>query len=227
MKNSLLALGLALLLTSCAEVRVVRTDVATGAHDPSAIYIRPFDVSDCTFVGSHHSHAERAIRKSLAPAEFTEALKEELEKIAPAAVLKVGDVPESGWLVEGSLDLVDAGQPGIRAIPGNLWGGGASHIQVHVRIIDLDVHPVAQADAKEARDGGETITHPVKLHKGAVIYEFDVAGGSHATGKFGSVTAPGLGYAPPFDYRNAAERIYDALTTDEFRFGLRDGPSNR
>jgi hypothetical protein len=60
-----------------------------------------------------------------------------------------------------------------------------------------------------------------------VIYEFDVAGGSHGTGKFGSVTAPGLGYAPPFDYRNAAERIYEALAPDEFHYGLRDSPSVR
>jgi hypothetical protein len=65
----------------------------------------------------------------------------------------------------------------------------------------------------------------VKTTKGAVIYEFDVAGGSHSTGKFGSITAPGLGYAVTFDYRNAAERIYEALTTDEFKFGLRDSPT--
>jgi hypothetical protein len=60
-----------------------------------------------------------------------------------------------------------------------------------------------------------------------VIYEFDVAGGSHRTGKFGSVTAPGLGYAVTFDYRNAAEKIYSALATDEFRFGDRSSLSLR
>jgi hypothetical protein len=54
-----------------------------------------------------------------------------------------------------------------------------------------------------------------------------VAGGSHGTGKFGSVTAPGLGYAVTFDYRNAAERIYEALTPDEYRYGLRDSPTIR
>jgi hypothetical protein len=67
----------------------------------------------------------------------------------------------------------------------------------------------------------------VKTGKGVVVYEFDVAGGSHLMGKFGSITAPGLGYAPPFDYRNAAERIYEALAPDEFKFGLRDSPTIR
>jgi hypothetical protein len=230
MKHSLLALLLALLLSSCASVRVTHTDIATGAVNPSAIYLRPFDVSDCTFVGRHHSGGERAIRKSLAPAEFTEILKEELEKLAPALVLKNGDMPVSGWLVEGSLDLVDSGRPGTRAEPvGDTFGDGASHIKIHVRIIDLDAPActAAATDSKDAKGTADTATHPVKARKGAVIYEFDVAGGSHATGKFGSITAPGLGYAPTFDYHNAAERIYEALTTDEFKFGTRDSVTIR
>jgi hypothetical protein len=225
MKYSPFALSLALLLSSCAGVRVTHTDIATGAVNPSAIYIRPFDVSDCRFVGRHHSAAERPIRKSLAPAEFSELLKEELEKLAPALVLKNGDIPESGWLVEGSLDLVDSGRPGTRAEPvGDTLGDGASHIKIHVRIIDLDTPAPRTAAASDAKDKSvaDTETHPVKTGKGLVIYEFDVAGGSHGTGKFGSVTAPGLGYAPTFDYRNAAERIYEALTIDEFKYGARD-----
>jgi hypothetical protein len=91
MKNSLFALCLALLLTSCADVRIAHTDVATGAANPSAIYIKPFDVSDCTFTGKYVAPAERPIKESLAPAVFAEDLKEELEKIAPAIVLKPGD----------------------------------------------------------------------------------------------------------------------------------------
>jgi hypothetical protein len=229
MKNSLLALCLALLLTSCAEVKVTHTEIATGATNPSAIYVRPFDVNDCVFVGRHHSQAERAIRKSLAPAEFSEDLKEELEKMAPALVLKDGDTPETGWLVEGSIDLVNAGRPCNRAEPlSPLNHDGASFIQIHVRIIDLDGrrHPGA-TEGRDGKDADEVITHPVKVRLGAIIYEFDVAGGSRMTGYLGSVTAPGVGYAPPFDYRNAAERIYEALATDEFKFGTRDGPSIR
>jgi hypothetical protein len=223
MKHSLLALCLALLLTSCASVRVSHTDVASVVTvPPKAIYIRPFDVSDCNFIGRHHSAGELALRKSLAPAEFTESLKEELEEMAPAMVLKSTDIPQHGWLVEGSLDLVDAGNPGKRAVPiAFLWGYGASHIQVHVRVIDLDAKGVS-TDYKQA-----STEQPVKVAKGAVIYEFDVEGGSHSTGPIGSTTAPGLGYAPMFDYRNAAEKIHAAITPDEFHFGIRDSPTER
>jgi hypothetical protein len=224
MKHSLLALSLALLLTSCASVHVTHTDIATGAVNPSAIYIRPFDVSDCTFIGRHHSPGELAIRKSLASAEFTEALKEQLEEIAPALVLKPGDKPLHGWLVVGSLDLVDSGNPLKRAIPLNLWGSGASHVSIHVRVIDLDAPRPVTADAKDAT---ATQTLPVKTAHGAIVYEFDVAGGSYYTGKFGSITAPGMGYSVMFDYRNAAERIYEALCPDEFRFGTRDSVTLR
>jgi hypothetical protein len=225
MKNSLFALCLALFLTSCASVRVTHTDIASGAVDPKAIYLRPFDVSDCTFIGRHHSGGELAIRKSLAPAEFTEILKEEMEKMAPALVLKDGDTPVTGWLVTGSIDLVDAGRPGTRTGPFDMFGDGASHIKIHVKIIDLDAKSTTTTDEKDAKDG--TSTTAVKTSKGVVIYEFDVAGGSHYMGKFGSVTSAGIGYAPTFDYRNAAERIYEALTIDEFKFGLRDGPTTR
>jgi len=225
MKHSLLTLCLALFLTSCASVHVTHTDVATGATNPTAIYLRPFDVSDCTFIGRHHNPGELPLRKSLAPAEFTEALKEELEEMAPALVLKPGDMPTNGWLVEGSLDLVDSGHPGERAMPlCDILGYGASHINIHVRIIDMDAQKGVTVDAKDA---GGTQTHAVKTQKGVVIYEFDVAGGSYSTGKWGSVTAPGLGYSVMFDYRNAAERIHEALTPDEFRFGIRDGPTIR
>ena len=225
MKHSLPALCLALLLTSCASVRVTHTDVATGATDPKAIYIRPFDVNDCTFIGRHHSPGELPIRKSLAPAQFSEDLKEELEQLAPTLVLKDGDVPKTGWLVEGSLDLVDAGHPGDRSQPiADLFQYGASHIKIHVRVIDLDAKNISETDQK---DEGDTVTHAVKVKHGAVIYEFDVAGGSHSTGKFGSTSAPGLGYAPPFDYRNASERIYEALCPDEFMYGIRDSPTIR
>jgi hypothetical protein len=226
MKYSPLALCLAMLLSSCAGVRVTHTDVATGATNPSAIYLRSFDASDSTFIGRHHSQGELAIRKSLAPAEFTEILKEELEKIAPALVLKPGDIPDNGWLVEGSIDKVDAGHPGTRAGPFDVLGDGGSHIKIHVRVIDLEAR-VKSTDAKDAKDIDETQTQPVKTGHGAVVYEFDVAGGSRFMGKFGSTTAPGLGYAPTFDYRNAAERIYEALSTDQYKYGFRESPSYR
>jgi hypothetical protein len=225
MKNSLLALCLALLLSSCAGVRVTHTDIATGATNPSAIYIRPFDITDATYVDPHQTPGELPIKKSLAPAVFAEDLREQLEELAPAMVLKDTDTPESGWLVEGSIDLVDGGNPWIRATPiASNCGKCASHIVVHVRIIDLDTKHAETVDAKDATG---TMTHAVETKHGAVIYEFDLAGGSHESGKAGSVYAPGLGDAPLFDYRNAAERIYEALTPDEFVVGVRDSPTMR
>ena len=221
MKYSLLAL--CLLLTSCAEVKVTHTDVATGASNPKAIYIRPFDVSDTTFAGSHHSPAELPIRKSLAPAEFSEILKEQVEEIAPTLVLKDGDEPTHGWLMEGSIDYVNAGNPWVRAIPFNLVGEGGTHIKIHVRVIDLDAK--GESDEKDAKD--TATTHGVRTKEGTVVYEFDVAGGSHVTGKFGSVTAPGLSYPVTFDYRNAAERIYEALSIDSQKYGTRESVTLR
>src|ERR1051325_9035857 len=100
MKNCLLALFSALLFTSCASVRVCHTDVATGAVHPRAIYIRPFDITSAEFEGHHGSTGEREIRRSLAPREFADNLKEELETIAPARVLEVDETAPTGWLVE-------------------------------------------------------------------------------------------------------------------------------
>lgn len=224
MKNILFAFCSALLLTSCAGVKVTHTDIATGTTSPRSIYIRPFEVSQADFRGRHHSLGETPIRRSLAPVEFANILKEELEQIAPAMVLADDDVPRTGWLVEGTLDLVNAGSPIARAVPGNFVGLGSSKVIIHVRITDLDRRGVA-SEAKDKETG--VTTHAVSTAHGAVIYEFDVAGGSRATGKFGSVTAPGLGYAVTFDYRNAAERIYEALTPDPHGYGLRTSPTIR
>ncbi len=219
MKNILFALCSALLLSSCAGVKVSHTDVATGATNPRYIYIRPFDVTYTDFRGRHHSDGEKPIRRSLAPAEFSGILKEELEKIAPAMVLREDEVPpHTGWLVEGEFDLINSGSPIDRALPGNIFGVGSSKIKVHVRIIDLEKHGVI-VDSKDKETA--PALHAVSTAHGAIVYEFDVEGGSKATGKFGSITAPGLGYAVTFDYRNAAERIYEAVTPDPFRYGHR------
>ena len=58
---------------------------------------------------------------------------------------------------------------------------------------------------------------------GNVIYEFDVEGGS--AGPLGSTIAPGLGNPEEFDYKNAAERIYYALSVDPHNHGQRSVPS--
>lgn len=209
-----LALGAALLFTSCAGVRVSDTQTAAVVTAlPKAIYIRPFDVSTADFSGYHAGgRGERPIRKSLAPIEFGQALKEELEKLAPAHVLQEDEIPQLGWLVEGTIDQVHAGYPvGRLAGPPLLNPIGRSKIKIHVRIIDLD-HRETLVDAK---DGGTL------GRRGRVIYEFDVAGGSRLTGPHGSITSPSYGYAVPFDYRNAAERIRTAINPDPHRYGAR------
>ena len=214
----LAALTASLFLTSCADVYVSHTDVASGATDPKAIYIRPFDVSQAKFEGHHGaSSAERDIRKSLAPADFAVALREELEKIAPAMIIKDDEVPPpSGWLVQGYFEEVHAGSPSERATIGH-FGPGRSTIRIHVRILDLE-HGVAVAGGKSSS---------VLEKHGRVLYEFDVAGGSGLTGRWGSFHAPGSGCAAPFDYRNAAERIGYALTVDPYRYGVRTSTNGR
>lgn len=218
MKFAPLALGAALLFTSCAAVHVVDTQTAAVVTAmPKAIYIRPFDVEAAEFRGRHKGGiGERPLRKSLAPAEFGIALKEELEKLAPTRLLQEDEAAPVGWLVEGSIDEVDAGNEVHRTLGGLPAANpfGRSHIKIHVRVIDLD-HVSRRVDAK----GGGTLSR-----RGQIIYEFDVAGGSRWSGLRGSIYAPGTGYATPFDYRNAAERIRSAINPDEHRYGERTSP---
>ena len=210
MKNTLLLLAVAATLTGCAGVKVAKTDIATGATDPKAIYIRTF-ADEAQFRGRHGADGEVAIRQALAAAEFSKALKEEMEKMAPARVLAEGEKPTVGWLVESNLEVVDAGSPFWRAVNGPLGPGlGSSKIRVHVRVIDAGARHRG-VDDKDASKGAA----------GNVLYEFDLAGGSRGQGGSGSTYAPGLGYATPFDYKNAAERVYMALTVDRGRTGGR------
>jgi len=214
MKHTLLLLTAACAFTGCAGVKVAKTDIATGATNPKAIYIRSF-ADEAQFVG-HHSHSgERAIRHSLAPAEYSKALKEELEKMAPARVLADDETPTTGWLVESNLEVVDAGHPNARRLL--LPGAGRSEVKIHVRVTDIDGRH-HRADVKDMGKG---------VASGNVIYEFDLAGGSRATGPIGSIYAPGWGYATPFDYKNAAERVMMALSVDPLRYGVRQSPTIR
>jgi len=49
MKNTLLALGTACLVTGCAGAKITHTDIASGAHNPKAIYIRSYIAQDAVF----------------------------------------------------------------------------------------------------------------------------------------------------------------------------------
>ncbi len=212
--------GAALLLASCADVRVADTQTAAVVVDrPKEIYIKPFSIAGAQYTGENSGgHGERPIRESLAPATFANDLKQEMEKLAPSRVLASDEFAEKGWLMEGSIDRVDAGSGAERFFSPPLWpGAGKSHVRIHVRVLDLDHHAVAYDEKSD-----KTLTR-----HGHTIYEFDVAGGSHASGRYGTVAAPGAGIAEPFDFRNAAERIRLALETDAFRYGERVSPTMR
>ena len=171
------------------------TNCGVGASHPSAIYIRPFCIDTAVFKGDEaDSSGEMPIRKALTPVEFAEDLKEELEKIAPARILKDTEAPRVGWLVNGHFTVVNGGGPLGRFLFGPL-GVGRSFLALHVKVTDVK--------------------------RASVVYEFDMAGGSGVQGKFGTVRASGLGKATHFDLRNAAERIYLTLSTNPNRYGAR------
>jgi hypothetical protein len=211
MKHLFLAVSAALALSSCAGTRVVKTNYASGALQPSKIFIKPFGTE--AFTGDHGTEAERAILESQGGREFANILKEELEKLAPTTVLGPGERPDGGWLVTGELEVVNGGCPWGRAFLGHV-GVGRSQILVHVKVIDAD--HAGHRDAKDSKGASSN-----------TLYDFDVAGGSKLQGHAGTVMASGLGYATPFDYRNAAERIGKVLNPDVERYGARSSASIR
>lgn len=177
------------------------TNCGVGAHAPKAIYVRPFCIDAATFKGDEaDSQGEMPIRKALTPVQFASRLKEQLEKIAPARILREDEEPRTGWVVDGEFTIVDGGSKLGRFFLGHL-GVGQSFLAMHVRVTDVV--------------------------SGAVVYEFDVAGGSRLQGRSGTVRSGGAGYTTPFDLQNAAERIYLALSADAWRYGARNDVSLR
>src|SRR5437764_14669940 len=82
-------------------VRMITANCGVGAYGPRAIYIRTFCVDTAKFTGDQaQTDGEMPIRKALAPVEFAEDLKEQLEKIAPTRVLRPHDTAQFGWLVD-------------------------------------------------------------------------------------------------------------------------------
>lgn len=220
--KSFLAIVTGMLLCSCADMYVTKTEVSTssgqsmsavdakdfgstrvhmvtncgvGESNPRAIYIRPFCIDNATFSGDEaSSDGEMPIRKALTPVEFAENLKEELEKMAPTRILADNESPRMGWLVEGRFEQVDGGDPLSRCFFGT-FGAGRSFLSLHVRVTDVRRH--------------------------TVVYEFDMAGGSGYQGRHGTLRASGLGKASHFDLRNAAERVYITLSANPYRYAKR------
>jgi hypothetical protein len=225
--KSFIAIASSFLLCSCADMYVSKSSVSSssshtsvdgkdfgshvsgvymehcgvGAANPRAIYIRPFCIDSAVVRGDvAHSDGEIPIRTALMPHEFAADLKEQLEKLAPARILKENEHPTTGWLVDGSFQVVDGGSPVGRFFLGN-FGVGRSFLVLNVKVADVET--------------------------GRIVYDFDVAGGSRLQGKLGTVRASGLGRATPFDFQNAAERILLTLSVDPFRYGARSDVSLR
>lgn len=224
----LIALLSSFFLCSCADMVVTKTDVAGGSHStassdakdydakngvrmvtncgigappPKAIYIRPFCIDTAIFKGDQTvSDGEMPLRKAIMPHEFAGDLKEQLELLAPARILREDETPRTGWLVEGEFSLVDGGDPVGRFFLGT-FEVGRSFLALHVKVTDVD--------------------------KGIVVYEFDMAGGSRSQGRHGTLRASGLGKATAFDLVNAAERIYQVLDPNVHRYGSRSGVALR
>jgi hypothetical protein len=199
----LIALICTFLLCSCADMRVVRTQVAggggygrvasgdskdgihmvvncgVGAGSPKAIYIRPFCIDTAAFVDDTGTPAEAVILKAITPLEFANDLKDQLAKLAPTRILKDDETPRTGWLVQGEFTVVQS--------------TGNSRLALHVKIVDVDRH--------------------------RTVYEFDMDGGRN--GEWGSIKSAGHGRASHFDLENAAERIYLVLEPNPFRYGKR------
>src|ERR1700737_1403297 len=106
--KSFIVIVSSILLCSCADMYVTKTDVATpggrgvspidakdfgkgvhmvtncgvGASNPNAIYVRPFCIDTAVFRGDEaQTDGEMPIRKAITPVEFAEDLKQQLEKI--------------------------------------------------------------------------------------------------------------------------------------------------
>ena len=135
--------------------------------------------------------------------------------MAPAMVLADDETPEVGWLVESDIEYVHAGSPSLRALPVLGTPSGRRSLE---------------GENSRPRDGRERqmlrTRSSGKGGNGRVLYEFELDGGSRGTGHLGSVYAPGLGYATPFDYKNAAERVLYALSVDPHGYGRRGSPTH-
>src|SRR5947199_1079754 len=91
-----------------SRVRMITANCGVGAYGPSAIYIRPFCIDTAVFTGDQaQSEGEYPIRKALAPVEFAQDLKEQLEKIAPARILRSNEIPRVGWIVDSQFTVLE------------------------------------------------------------------------------------------------------------------------
>lgn len=102
------------------------TNCGVGAPAPKAIYIRPFCVDTAVYTDDLGTAGEAVIHKAIAPLEFADDLKQQLEKLAPARILKEDEYARTGWLVEGEFNAIENSHP--------------SRVALHVKITDVARH---------------------------------------------------------------------------------------
>ena len=107
-------------------VHMVTNNCGVGASAPKAIYIRPFCIDTAVFSDDIATPGEAVILKAMTPVEFAGTLKEQIEKLAPARVLKDDETPRTGWLIEGEFAVVHSTHP--------------SRLALHVKVTDVDKH---------------------------------------------------------------------------------------
>ena len=107
-------------------VHMVTNNCGVGASAPKAIYIRPFCIDTAVFSDDIATPGEAVILKAMTPVEFAGTLKEQIEKLAPARVLKDDETPRTGWLIEGEFSVVHSTHP--------------SRLALHVKVTDVDKH---------------------------------------------------------------------------------------
>src|SRR5260370_18570019 len=123
--KSVIVIASSILLCSCADMYVHRTEGATpggrtagaidgkdygskgvhmitncgvGASGPSAIYIRPFWIDTAVFKGDEAlSDGEMPIRKAVTPVEFANDLKDQRETLTPARIVQETKTRRNGW----------------------------------------------------------------------------------------------------------------------------------
>ncbi len=208
--KSFTVIASSLLLCSCADMVVTKSYVSNSVTR-TAVDAKDFDAKETVHyaancgVGAANPSAiyirpfciDSAIfRGDVATTDAEMPIRKALTPVAFAADLK-----EELSKLAPAMVISDHEAPKLGwLVEGRiaLVNSGESALAMHVRVTDVDLH--------------------------RVIYEFDLAGGSHGQGIFGTVRGGGLRYRTPFDLRNAAERIYITLSTNPHRYAVHSSP---
>jgi Domain of unknown function (DUF4410) len=143
---SLIAVGTAaLFLASCGAIRTGPVSSSPNVRlspNPPKIYVAPFDTETAKWlIGrqdpqlSDANNGEQIDFKKSFQTKFSKILVERLQKVAPAEVRWLNDLPDEGWLVTGQFTTVYQGSRALRTLVG--LGAGETTFQTTVYVYDL------------------------------------------------------------------------------------------